>query len=103
MSNATPIQHVTGNLARGVAPGLSPITQPICGDNLEERKVIKLLEASRRFCKVDFRLTTTRAQLTIIRSLIIDMKKDLWIHGCFSKPKGLQEQNILGNTSLIVR
>jgi uncharacterized membrane protein YdbT with pleckstrin-like domain len=28
-----------------------------------ERKVIKLLEASRRFSKVDFRLTTTRARL----------------------------------------
>jgi hypothetical protein len=30
-----------------------------------ERKVIKLLEASRKFCKVDFRLTTSRAQLKI--------------------------------------
>jgi hypothetical protein len=57
-SNATPIQHVTGNLAQGNAPGLSPITQPIGGDNLEERKGKEGDKASRRFCKVDFRMTT---------------------------------------------
>jgi hypothetical protein len=52
MSNATPIQHVTGNLARGVALGLSPVTQPIGGDNLEDRKEKEGDKASRSFEKV---------------------------------------------------
>jgi hypothetical protein len=52
MSNATPILLVTGNLARCNAPGLSPVTQPIGGDNLEERKGKKGDKASRSFEKV---------------------------------------------------
>jgi hypothetical protein len=51
-SNATPIQHVTGNLAQGNAPGLSPVTQPNGGDNLEERKGKEGDKASRSFEKV---------------------------------------------------
>jgi hypothetical protein len=51
-SNATPIQHLTGNLARGNAPGLSPVTQLIGGDNLEERKGKEVDKASSSFGKV---------------------------------------------------
>jgi hypothetical protein len=48
-SNATPIPLVTGNLARGQFPSLSPVTQPIGGDNLEERKEKEGDKASRSF------------------------------------------------------
>jgi hypothetical protein len=51
-SNATPIPLVTGNLARGQCPSLSPVTQPIGGDNLEERKGKEGDKASRSFEKV---------------------------------------------------
>jgi hypothetical protein len=43
---------VTGNLARGNAPGLSPVTQPIGGDNIEEGKGKEGDKTSRSFEKV---------------------------------------------------
>jgi hypothetical protein len=46
------MQHVTGNLARSNASGLSPVTQPIGGDNLEERKGKEGDKASISFEKV---------------------------------------------------
>jgi hypothetical protein len=52
MSNATPIPLVTGNLAWGQCPSLSPVTPPIGGDNLEERKGREGDRASRSFEKV---------------------------------------------------
>jgi hypothetical protein len=53
ISLSTPIQHITGNLARGNATSLFPVTQPIGGDNLEEGKgkgkVTNLLDGSRGY------------------------------------------------------